>query len=184
MAAYTTIRRELLNARVYFIPSGESVDSITVSETTWPDNSPTTNYTNYQLQDTETLKCEREFEVETFKVPKSTGGYNDDDESILKKVTYTGVTAKTNSLLKQLEHGLSSVPAVGTAQTPFASNNDYVEGVALIELQNKSGTVTERIQIWARLRLQDSGEVGPNTKKLTYTLERRDSTLNTYLLVA
>ena len=184
MAAFTTIRRELLNARVYFIPVGESVDSVTVTQTAWPDNSPTTNWTAYQLHDTETIKCEREFEVETFKIPKSVGGYRDDDESTLKKVMYTGVTAKTNSLLKQLEHGLASQPIVGTAQAPFARNDDFVEGVALLEFQNKSGVVTERMQVWTRLRLSDAGEVGPNTKKLTYILEVRDSASNSYVLVA
>jgi hypothetical protein len=184
MAAYTTIRRELLNARVYFIPVGETVDSVTVSQTAWPDNSPTTNYTSYQLHDTETIRCEREFEVETFKIPKASGGYRDDDESTLKKVVYTGVTAKTNSLLKQLEHGLATQPVVATAQAPFARNDDFVEGVALVELQSKSGAVTERIQVWSRLRLSDAGEVGPSTKKLTYTLEVRDSASNSYVLVA
>jgi hypothetical protein len=186
MAAYTTIRRELLNARVYFIPAGEVVDgNPALSATTaWPDNSPTTNYTAFQLQDTETLKCEREFEEETFKIPKAAGGYADDVESTLKKVTYTGATAKTNSLLKQIEHGLASQPVVGTAQSPFARNDNYVEGLSFIELQNKTGVVTERIQVWSRIRLTDAGEVGPNTKKLTYTLEVRDSTQNSYLLVA
>jgi hypothetical protein len=184
MAAYTTTRRELLNARVYFIPVGEIVDSVTVTSTAWPDATPTTNWTNYQLQDTETLKSERTFETETFQIPKAAGGYLDDDENTLKKVLYTGTTSKTNSLLKQLENGLAAVPVVGTAQSPFARNDDFVEGVALLELQNKSGTVTERIQIWSRLRLPDAGEVGPATKKLTYTLELRDSTANSYVLVA
>jgi hypothetical protein len=184
MAAYTVSRRELLNARVYFIPLSEVVDGVTVAEAAWPDNAPTANWTAFMLQDTETLKCEREFEVESFNVPKASGGYNEDTESTLKKVTYTGTTAKTNSLLKQLENGLTTQPVVGTAQSPFVKNDDYVEGVTLIELQNKSGTVTERIQIWSRIRLSDAGEVGPASKKLAYSIERRDSTANTYLLVA
>lgn len=186
MAAFTTIRRELLNARVYFIPAGEVVDgNPALSATTaWPDNTPTANWTAFQLHDTETIKAEREFEQETFKIPKSTGGYTDDTESTLKKVTYTGTTAKTNSLLKQLEHGLTSQPVVGTAQSPFVRNDDFVEGVALLELQNKAGVMTERIQVWSRLRLTDAGEVGPSTKKLTYTLEVRDATANSYVLVA
>jgi hypothetical protein len=184
MAAYTTIRRELLNARVYFIPLGEIVDSVTVSATAWPDNAPTANWTAFQLQDTETLKSEREFEIETFKIGKAAGGYSDDEESTLKKVTYTGTTAKTNSLLKQLENGLATQPVVGTAQTPFARNDNFVEGVSLIELQNKTGVVTERIQVWSRLRLVEAGEVGPSSKKLTYSIEIRDSASNTYLLVA
>lgn len=184
MAAPTTIRRELLNARVYFIPTGETVDSVTVDSTTWPDNDPVANWTAYQLQDTETLRIEREFDTETFQIPKASGGYTDDQENTLKKVTYTGTTAKTSSIFKKLEHLLASVPAVGTAQSPYVSNDDYIEGVALIELQNKTGTVTERIQVWSRLRLTDPGEVGPATKKLTYSLEVRDSSANSYVLVA
>jgi hypothetical protein len=184
MSAPTTIRRELLNARVYFIPNGETVDSVTVDSDTWPDNNPLTNWTNYQLQDTETLAIEKTYDTETFKIPKDAGGYRDDDENTLKKVLYTGVTAKTNSYFKKLEHALASVPVVGTAQAPHVANDDYIEGVALIELQNKTGTVTERIQIWARLRIANPGEVGPATRKVTYTLESRDSGNNTYLLVA
>jgi len=184
MGAPTTIRRELLNARVYFIPAGDTVDSVLVAEALWPDNSPTANWTAYQLQDTETLKVEREYEQETFQIPKATGGYFDDEEGTLKKVTLTGVTAKTSSLIKRLEYGLATEPVVGTAQAPFARNDDFQEGVALIEFQNKSGTVTERLQIWARLRVSDAGEVGPNSKKITYVIERRDSVLNSYVLVA
>jgi hypothetical protein len=186
MAAHTTIRRELLNGRVYFIPVGEVVDGNPAlsATTTWPDNSPTTNYTNYMLHDTETISVAREFEEEIFKIAKAAGGYTDDVESTLKRVVYTGTTAKTNSLFKQLEHGLASQPVVGTAQSPFARNDDYVEGLSFIELQNKSGAVTERIQVWSRLRLPEPGQVGPNTKKLTYTIEIRDSVQNSYQLVA
>jgi hypothetical protein len=184
MSAPTSIRRELLNARVYFIPSGETVDSVTVDSDTWPDNDPTTNWSNYLLHDTETIKCDKTYDTETFKIPKDAGGYTDDDENTLKKVLYTGTTAKTNSYFKKLEHALATVPVVGTAQAPHADNDDYIEGVALLEFQNKTGTVTERLQIWCRLRLADPGEVGPATRKLTYTLERRDSGNNSYLLVA
>jgi hypothetical protein len=184
MGAPTTIRRELLNARVYFIPAGDTVDSVLVAEALWPDNNPTANWTAYQLQDTETLKVEREYEQETFQIPKATGGYFDDEEGTLKKVTLTGVTAKTSSLIKRLEYGLATEPVVGTAQAPFVRNDDFQEGVALIEFQNKSGTVTERLQIWARLRVSDAGEAGPNSKKITYVIERRDSVLNSYVLVA
>jgi hypothetical protein len=184
MPAFTNVRRELLNARVYFIPAGEVVDTVTVAATAWPDNNPSSNWTSYQLQDTETLSCEPEFETETFKIPKATGGYTDDEEKTLLKVVYTGETARTNSLLKQLEHGLGSEPVVGTAQSPHVRNDDFVQGVALIEFQNKSGVVTERMQFWARLRLQNRGVVGPTTKKLTYSLELRDSVNNSYVLVA
>jgi len=184
MSAPISIRRELLNARVYFIPAGETVDAVTVAEATWPDNNPITNWTAYQLHDTEEVTLEREFEQETFKIPKATGGYFDDDDPTLKKVTLVGVTAKTSSIIKQLEYGLAAQPAVGVAQAPWTENEDFVEGVSLIELQNKAGVITERIQIWSRLRVNDPGKIGPQTKKITYSLEKRDSTANSYVLVA
>lgn len=182
--AVITPRRELLNARVYFIPVGTVVDLITVSSTTWPDNVPTTNYTDRMLQDTETIAKEKSYDTETFKIPKSTGGYTDDEESTLKKVVFTGETGKTREMFKQLEWGTATEPVIGTALAPFTENEDYLEGVALIEFQNKTGVVTERYQTWARLRLKDDGKVGPTTKKITYTLEVRESGNNTYLAVA
>lgn len=184
MSALTTKRRELKNARLYFIPVGETVDAVTVSSTTWPDNSPTTNYTNYQFDDIETVKEEKQFDSEVFKIPKDAGGYLDDEEQTLTKRTWTAATAKTNSLLKQLEHALATVPVVGTAQAPGAKQDNYIEGVLLLEIQLKSGTVTERTQVWARLRLSAAGEVGPTTSKIEFSIEQRDSGNNTYLLVA
>jgi hypothetical protein len=185
MSAPTTIRRELLNvAFLAFIPVGEVVDSVTIAEATWPDNVPTTNYSNYEIHDVETLLMEKTFDTETFKIPKASGGYQDDDENTVKKVLFKGKSAKTSSYFKQLEHGLATVPVVGTAQAPYVNNNDYIEGVVLIEFQNKSGTVTERLQIWARLRLDNPGETGPTTRKLEFSIEKRDSSNNTYMLVA
>lgn len=184
MSALTTKRRELKNARLYFIPTGETVDSITISKSTWPDNDPLTNWTNYQFDDIETVKEAKEFDTETFKIPKSTGGYMDDEEQTLKKRTWTASTVKTNSLIKQLEHALTSVPVVGTAQTPGAKQDNYIDGVMLLEIQNKTGVVIERTQVWARMRLTTAGDVGPTTSKIEFVIEQRDSGNNTYLLVA
>jgi hypothetical protein len=184
MAALTTKRRELKNARLYFIPVGELVDAVTVSKTTWPDNSPTSNWTNYQFDDIETVKEAKEFDTETFKIPKDAGGYLDDEEQTLKKRTWTAATAKTNSLLKQLEHALATVPVVGTAQAPGVKQDNFIEGVMLLEIQNKDGAVIERTQVWARLRLVTAGEVGPTTSKIEFSIEQRDSGNNTFLLVA
>lgn len=186
MAAYTTVRRELLNvALLAFVPVGEVVDSVTVAKGTWPDAAPTTNYTNYLIAEVETIKAKREFDTEEFKIPKNTGNYFTDKETSLKSVIFEGETAKTNSVFKQLEHALASVPAVGTALTPYVGTNDYKEGVVLLELQNKGGTVTERIQVWGKLRLVDPGTIGPATRKLKFEIEVDfTATNNTYLLVA
>lgn len=184
MAAPTLIRRELKNARLYFIPAGEVVDSVTVANATWPDNAPTSNYTNYQFADIETVKEAKEVETETFKIPKATGGYAIDTEEMLVKRMWNATTAKTNSILKQLEHALAAPVVASTAQSPFVNNSNFVEGVMLLEIQNKNGTVIERTQVWARLRLVTAGDVGPATAKVEFSLEQRESTLNTYVAYA
>lgn len=185
MPAPTVIRRELLNiAFLSFIPVGESVDAIVVANGTWPDNSPLTNWTNYRIPDVETMMLEREFDDEIIPIPKASGGYFDDLESTLKKVVYKGKTSRTSSYFKRLENGLASIPVVGTAQAPHVSNQNFIEGVVLMEIQNKTGVVTERLQFWCRLRLDNPGETGPATRKLEFSLELRESGNNTYVLVA
>ncbi len=182
----TLSRRELLNvAFLAFIPVGETVDAVVVSATTWPDNAPTSNYTNYQIADVETLKVTKEYDTEIFKIPDPAGGYLDDPENTLKTVKFTGVTAKNYSYFTQLEHGLLTPPVVGTAQAPYVNNNDYIEGVMLVEYQAKAGgAVVKREQLWARMRLTDPGDVGPSTRKKTFELEKRPSGNNTFVQVA
>lgn len=184
MSAPTLIRRELKNARLYFIPAGETVDAVTVSVTAWPDNVPTSNYTTYQFADIETVKEAKEVETETFKIPKATGGYTIDTEEMLVKRMWNATTAKTNSILKQLEHALAGPVVASTAQAPFVNNSNFVEGVMLLEIQNKNSVVIERTQVWARLRLVTAGDVGPATAKVEFSLEQRESTLNTYVAYA
>jgi hypothetical protein len=59
-----------------------------------------------------------------------------------------------------------------------------MDGVLLIEIQNKAGVVIERTQVWARMRLKTAGDVGPVTAKVELVFEQLASTLNSYLLVA
>lgn len=184
MSAPTLVRRELTNARLYFIPNGETVDSVVVANALWPDNIPTSNYTSYQFADIETVKEAKEVNTETFQVPKSSGGYFEDVEETVKSRKWTASTAKTNSYLKKLEHGLETVPVVGTAQAPNVSNSNFIDGVMLLEIQNKDGAIIERTQVWARLRLATTPDVGPTTRKFDMVFEQRDSTLNTFVVVA
>lgn len=181
----TVVRRELLNARIYFIPAGTVVDGITVSKTTWPDNAPLSNWTDNQFADIETVTPIIEFDEEIFKVPDDAGGYFDDLEQTPRKRAWDCVSAKTNNLLKQLEHGLATPPVVGTAQAPGVNKVNYIEGVVLIENQLASnGAITERKQVWSRLRLTTPPTTGPATGKPTFQFEQRPSGNNTYLLVA
>jgi hypothetical protein len=186
MAAPTLIRREHKNARLYFIPTGETVDAVSVSlgNATWPDNVPTANWTAYQFADIETVKEEKQVETEEFKIPKATGGYSIDTEETLLKRIWTATSAKTNSILKQLEHALASAVVASTPQSPFVKNDNFIEGIMLMEIQNKNGVIIERTQVWARLRLVTAGDVGPATSKVEFSLEQREHANNTYVAYA
>ena len=94
---------------------------------------------------------------------------------------FTGSHGSTNSILKQLEHALSAPLVAGVAQAPFTNQNNFVDGVFLLEIQNKNGVVIERTQVWGRLRLVSAGDVGPATSKVEFSIEQRESVLNTYV---
>lgn len=184
MAAPTLIRRELKNVRFYFIPAGEIVDTVTVAKETWPDNVPTTNYTAYQWPDVETLKLEKTVKEEIIQIPADEGGYMDDPEEMTTMRKWTGVTAKTNNIIKQLDNGLAAVVADNVAQAPDQVSDNYKEGISLIEVQGKNGTMIERRQMWSRVRIKTTGDAAPTTAKVEFTVERRPSSLNTYIAFA
>ena len=184
MSAPTLLRRELKNARAYFIPSGEVVDAVTVANATWPDNNPLANWTAYEIPDLEELKEEKDVKKETFTIPDASGGYREEEEEMVVSRKWKASTHKSSTYLKQLQHGLATIPVVGTAQTPGAKKDNALDGVLLLEIQNKTGTVIERLQIWARLRLVSPGDAGPATAKLDISFEQLYSSLNSYVLVA
>lgn len=160
-------RRELKNATVCFIPAGEVVDtSVTVSITTWPDNDPTSNYLNYEFPDIEGLVEEILTEQEDFLVPRAggAGGYELDPEFHLRGLAWVATTSKTNSLIKQLQYGLTAAAVAGTAQAPGVKGGLYIDGVLLIELRAQAaGQIIERVQCWARMSLTDPGAAAAAT---------------------
>ena len=186
MSAPTVVRRELKNARLYFIPSGETVDAVTVTAGAWPDNVPTTNWTAYELPEIEDVKSVNTIVKDgPFKIPDPNGGgYIDDEEEMVTKRMWTATTHRTNNYIKQLQHGLASAPAVGTALAAGLTKDNFLDGVMLLVVTKKDGTIIERTQVWSRLRLTTAGDIGPATAKVEFSLEQRPSTLNTYLLVA
>jgi hypothetical protein len=184
MAAPILIRRELKNARLYFIPSAEVVDTVTVTATTWPDNSPSSNWTAYQFQDIETVKSVRTIKTESFNVPDDGGGYTEDIEEMVTSRKWTATTHKTNNYIKQLENGIFSPLVASAAQAPGAKTDNFLDGVMLLEVQNKSGTIIERVQVWARLRVTSEAEIGPASSSVELSFELRTSALNTFVAYA
>jgi hypothetical protein len=184
MAAPTLIRRELANARIYFIPAGETVDTVTVAAETWPDNDPTTNYTDYEIPDIEKVVLEKKLVEEEFMVPSDTGGYDSDDEEMVTSRMWTITTAKTNNRIKQLDKGLAAAVAASTAQAHGTVKDNYLLGVLLIEEQGKGGSMIERTHVWAKMRVKSSGETGPATRKIEVSFKHQYSSLNTFTAYA
>ena len=193
MATPTIIRRELLNVASFnFIPVGETVLSTTLAQNTWPSlsamvvsNVLVSGILAYKHTDIETLELTREYEKTEFQIPLDTGGYTMDEEPFLKKVMYKGETAMTSNYFKQLEMGLAAPATIAaTSVAPFVNNNDYIEGLSVIEFRNKAATITERMFIWSRLRLDGVTKTDPKTRKISFTVEKRPSSLNMATIVA
>lgn len=184
MAAPTLIRRELSAAFISFIRAGEVVDSVTVAIATWPDNDPATNWTAFAFADIETVIENRKQVDEAIMIPSVSGGYVEDDEVMVTREAWTCTTAKTNSLVKELQFGVASAIAASTAQAPSTKNDRYIDGVLLLEVKNKSGAIIERMQRWARMRLINPGDIGPATKKVQIEFRGIYSPNNTVITFA
>ena len=190
--ASITARRELKNARIYLVPAGtvlatgDGSNSLTVAEgAVFPDNSPTTNYTDYEIPDIEEVTEELKKKEEEFVIPDTVNGaYFADEESTVTSRKYKAVTHKITALLKGLAFGLAAKPVIGTAAAINANKDPYVDGVCLIEIANKGGTVIDRAVFWARMRLTDPGKIGPETSKLGVEITVRPHVSNSYLSVA
>lgn len=188
----TTTRRELKNARLYFVPAGTVLPlgagaaPLTVSPTAaFPDNDPVTNYTDWQFKDIEEVKESLTVKSEDFMIPGAGPGYDGDNDDIVTARHYAATTHKTNSLVKQLQHGLASVPVVGVTQALGVNKSNVIEGVLLIEMvEQRLGVVTERLSMWAKLRVKSPGDVGPTTSKVELDFAMMPHPSNSYVLVA
>lgn len=186
MAALDFSRREVKAERIYFIPAGTTVDALTVArESGWPDDAPPENYADWELDDIETLKPERETESESFDIPSETGdGYTRDTDEWVTALSWTAETSKTNALVIMLEEGLLALPVAGTAQVPGARKENFVEGLMLHETATRGIGVTRRRQVWARCFIVTPGDSGPKTSKVQLKFRQMESSLNTFLVVA
>lgn len=188
----TTKRRELKNARFFFIPIGTILAlgageaSLTVGPlAAFPDNVPTTNYTDWEFEDIEDCKEALTVKSEEFFVARQTTGYTSDKDDIVTGRNYSATSHKTNSLIKQLQHGLAAVPVVGVAQALGLNTVNAIEGVLLIEIaEHRLGVVTERLCMWAKFRVKSAGDTGPATAKLELDFAMMPHAANSYILVA
>ena len=190
MSEFAFKRREVKAERIYFIPTGTIIalgsgaSPLTVARESWPDADPTTNYSDFLIDDIETLKPERETETETFEIPSAADGYTKDLDEWVTGRTWTAETAKTSALVIMLEEGLSALPVAGTAQTPGARKENYVEGLMHHETTTRGVGVTRRRRVWARIHLVSPGDSSAKTSKVQLKFRQMESTLNSFVVVA
>ena len=188
----TTIRRELKSVRIYFIPEGTVLPlgaaelPLTVSIlNAFPDNTPPTNYTDWQFKQIETVKEAKTVKNEPFTIGSDYGGYDEDDEDMIVKRVWTVDTHLNNSIFKQLQYGLTAPPVVGVSQAIDRNKANSMEGVLLLEvLEKRLSTVIERISCWAKLRLISPGEAAAPTAKQEFSFTMKGHPSNTFVLVA
>lgn len=178
--AVASLERRLKGAHAYFIPFGETVDSGTVSSTSWPDNDPTTNWTNYSAGCIERVQPLREFDTEELICPKASGGYEKQVEQRSTRDGWICQLNQYNQWVTQLEYGLASAPVAGTPQTPFASSDRYIDGVLLIQARGTSGTDHHVEQWHARMRLATVPDWTNATSKPVVEFQVIANDLNTF----
>jgi len=183
MGVPTLKRRELKNPIVSFIPLGEVVDSTTTSLTTWPDNDPATNWTDYAIPDIESLTEEITTEDEPFLRGQNSGGWQNEPERHLRMLLWKLVTTSTSSYMKKLQYALSAAAVGGVAQSLGVNGQQWIDGVLLVELrQQNGGAIIERFQVAARMTLTNPGAAaGPQTSKLELSFSKLASGNNTYV---
>jgi hypothetical protein len=181
----TLTNRELRGAKIYFIPAGTVVDSVTVAIATWPDADPVTNWTNYEFGDVVSVNRLIETQDQVFTLVRASGGAQNETDKHLRGVKLQVVTPKTNALVKQLDQQLLGIPVAGTAQAPGVKGKPQIDGVLLVEVFNGDGAIIEREQVWARFTVVTGPPVaGAEVGLITVQFERLYSANNTFVVPA
>lgn len=180
MGTINTLQKSELKGAFYsFIPAGTVVSGSPVAKDSWP--SDPDDYRDWRFADTETLKRERKVDKRTRNVPLESGGYEEQNKNSLKGIAFIGTTAKTNSILKQLENGLVDAAAAGVPQDFMAEREADIEGVSLIEMvDEETGLVVDAWQFWSRLSLDTPSDASPEVSTITWRAEVIKADLNTY----
>lgn len=175
-------RREIRFDHFTFIPEGQVVDGVTTAKNTWPDNTPTTNYEPFKLLELTNIKPFFETDDETLlMVSESAAGWTEESSGTVKRTGFTFDAIRTNGFYKMLEHGLATMPVLGTAQAPGADKRKYRDGMVLHESGDVNlGVITERKQSWARLELVSPGDHTNKTVMVQLRLTFLDADNNTF----
>ena len=142
-----SLRDILLGGFAYFVEAGTTVDALTVSATVKPDVDPIANWTANTLGNILDFK----FGVDEEDHPIMRLLPNGSRVKVPRKIVvadYVDLTSQEmNELCLRLQHGVATKIAEGTAQTPGALNDRYIDG--WLRLQGRAmGNFDVFIQDW------------------------------------
>ncbi|MEO5712990.1 MAG: hypothetical protein ABIT37_05840 [Luteolibacter sp.] len=181
-------RVETKAGHMYIIPAGTVVANggtpITVSKNVWPDAVPTDNYADYELKEINSIKPNFEKDSEQREYASSTDGYTKSKDEWITERSWTVETDMTNALIIMLEEGLTALPVVGTAATPGARKESYVEAVVLMEIGTRGIGITKRRWIWARVYLESPGDSTSKISKISLRVAMQEADNNSFEQVA
>lgn len=156
--AKPTLAEILIGGFAYFVESGTTVDTQTVSSTVKPDVDPTTNWTASTLGDILNFKFGDEKVDMSYQRPLSSGGYEKVNRSHVVQDFVTIKTRQMGELVARLQHGLSAEIATGTAQTPGLTLDRKVLGWLRIQGRQLGGGDRFIMDWWCEARLEETGE--------------------------
>lgn len=148
----------LIGGFAYFIPSGSSVDSQTVSSTVKPDTAPATNWTTNTLGDILNFKFGKEEEDASYLAPQASGGYAKINRKFVVQDYVTLKTRQMGEIVHRLSMGVTAEIALGTAQTPGLAQDRKIEGWLRLQGRQLGGTDLFILDWWAEARIEETGE--------------------------
>jgi hypothetical protein len=151
-----------LAAFVCFIPLGTVLaspeDAQTISETVFPDNTPASNWTKYQIGDVLAHNWDNKSVDNTWLKPLSNGRHIEVNEEDVVSDWLDLKVRQTNETYERIAAGVSSEIAVGTAQVPFEKADRYVNGWLLYQGRMKSGADRKVLRMLAQMRITDKAK--------------------------
>lgn len=145
------LEKLVIGGFLFFVESGKTIDAITVDKDTYPDVDPITNWNS--LGCISEVNFEPETETDTDYCPDPAGGYTKEDDERVVRDLIKFVTREHSEPFWRLLLGLNNEIVNGTAQTPLANNQRYIEG--WLKVQGRADDGSDRIvmNIWGRLSL-------------------------------
>lgn len=152
--AKPSLQEIFIGGFAYFLESGVTVDSQTVSATVKPDASPTTNWTDATLGTVLDFKYGNKSIESNFLRPLPSGGREEVNRSFVTQDFVTIKTREMGELVHRLQMGVTAIIAEGTAQTPGLQLDRKIEGWLRLQGRALSGFDRFIHDWWCEVRLE------------------------------